>query len=79
MKSKLILTLLALLNIATFSGCGCKPIVQTEYVNVPYEVKVPIKCKMEPVNCELGGTNTEVAVKAYECIALQKKTIDSCR
>lgn len=77
MISKMFLIALVILTIMTFSGCGCKPIVQ--YVDRPVEVKVPIKCKMPEVQCDFKGTGAEPAVKAFECISSQKKAMEVCK
>jgi PBP1b-binding outer membrane lipoprotein LpoB len=71
--------LLSLLVITLFSGCSsCEP--KVEYVDRPYEVKVPIKCEMSEVHCDFNKTTyTEVISSLIECIIEQKQTIEMCK
>ena len=65
--------------ILSLSGCsGCEP--KVEYVQVPYEVKVPVKCVAPQVECDFNrSTDTEVVGAMLECIADMKRSNDVCR
>lgn len=60
------------------TGCGTttvtKPIIKTETV----EVKVPVKCNIPKVECNLHGKDFEVIGKMLECIVEQKRAIEVC-
>lgn len=77
MMLKALLIMFALLSM---SGCSaeCKP--ATEYVRVPYEVKVPVKCEAPNVECDFNKpTDTEVIRAMLECIVDLKRSNEVCR
>ena len=77
MMLKVFLIVFALLSL---SGCSaeCKP--TTEYVRVPYEVKVPVKCEVPHVECDFNrSTDTEVIAAMLECIVDLKRSNEVCR
>ena len=81
LKSRISSTVFAILSIATFSGCcigTCEPIVK--YIDKPYAVEVPVKCKTPDVNCSFNrDTDTEVISALLECIIELKKSSDVCK
>lgn len=49
------------------------------YVKVPYEVKVPVKCKMPEVSCDFDkNTSVEVISGMLECIVDLKESRRVC-
>ena len=55
--------------IVTLTACNKK-----EYINVPYEVKIPVKCKVPVTYCDFNRTTyTEVIDSLEECIVDLKK------
>jgi len=77
MKLKLLLILL--LTLTLFSGCGCKP--QIEYVKVPYEVKVPVKCVVELPDGEINESlnESEKYVEVLKYISALHKNVEGCK
>ena len=73
-----ILLLLVIFIIGFLSACSTatitKPIIKTETV----EVKVPVKCKVPEIECDLKGNDFEVIGKMLECIVEQKRAIEVC-
>lgn len=71
----LLITLIPLSLLIT--GC-CKPTI--EYVNVPYEVKVPTKCIVPESECNFDRqTRTEVVNSLLECVVDLKRNSEVCR
>jgi hypothetical protein len=51
-----------------------------EYVDRPYEVKVPVKCVLPKVDCNLSSTSdTEVLGKMMECISNHNHIEQICK
>ena len=77
--SKLLIMLLSLLSILSFSGC----VTKVEYIDrVKIEKQnVLVKCEVEePSGCNWSdGSTAEVAPKMLECIIEQKKLLEKCR
>ena len=65
------------LIITTFNGC-CKK--EVKYVKEPYEVKVPIKCKVPTARCDFNrSTDTEVISALLECVIEMKQNEKVCQ
>ena len=68
----------SLLVVILLTGCTTKevtkPIIKTEVV----EVKVPVKCKVPKVECNLNANDFDVIPKMLECIVEQKRAIEVC-
>lgn len=65
--------------VLTMTACNkeCKP--KVEYVKVPYEVKVPVKCHVPEVECKFDKeTDTEVLGAMMECIVDLKRASKVC-
>jgi hypothetical protein len=77
MKLKLLLILLLILTL--FSGCFCEP--QIEYVKVPYEVKVPIKCVVELPDGEINQSlnESEKYIEVLKYISTLHKNVEGCK
>lgn len=69
-----LLMLLGLLTLITFSGC-----TRTVYVDRPFEVKVPVPCKISNVSCNVGGSDAEVVIDLAKCIVDLKQEIKVCQ
>ena len=69
--------ILMLFVISTITGCSwC---TRTEYVNVPYEVKVPVKCVVPDANCTFDrNTSNGVITSLLECIVDMKRNAEVC-
>jgi hypothetical protein len=77
MSVKILKILSMIFVIAVFSGCSTKVV---EYVNVPYEVKIPVKCIVPVTHCDFNKTtDTEVIVALRLCIEDFKKSMEVCR
>jgi hypothetical protein len=60
------------------TACNCKP--KIEYVKVPYEVKVPVKCKVPDTYCDFNqSTSTEVISSLLICIVDLKRNQEVCK
>lgn len=73
---------LCLMSFASLSlaGCSAKCEPQTEYVKVPYEVKVPVKCEAPKVECDFSkSSDTEVIRAMLECIVDLKRSNEVCK
>lgn len=63
----------------TLTACSSKQ-VEYKYINVPYEVKVPVKCEVPKTYCDFNRTtDTEVIDALLECIVDLKKSIEVCK
>jgi len=69
-----LLIALALLTIATFSGC-----TKIVYVDVPVPYAVPTPCEVPDVECDFSGDGSEPVVKLLECIVNQKEAMSVCQ
>ncbi|EPU3829058.1 hypothetical protein ACVWU4_001039 [Campylobacter coli] len=73
-----ILLILVAFIISLLSACSTttitKPVIKTETV----EVKIPVKCKVPEITCDLKGNDFEVIGKMLECIVEQKRAIEVC-
>jgi hypothetical protein len=63
-----------LFAILLFSGC-----TKTVYIDRPYEVKVPVKCKVRDVPCSFSGSDIDVVIGLQKCIVDLKKEAEVCR
>lgn len=76
---------LSILAIVLLTGCSnkpCEPKVVTEikYIDRPVAVEVPVKCKIaQDVRCDFKGDGFMPTTKLLECIAIQKRVIESCK
>jgi len=62
----------------TFQACNARP--EIKYIDKPYEVKVPVKCKVPDSNCSFNReTDTEVISALLECIVDMKRNEDVCK
>ena len=63
----------------TLAACSsCEP--EVKYVDVPYEVKVPVKCVVPEANCTFNrDTDTEVIASMLECIIDMKHNEEVCK
>lgn len=68
------LLLLGLLTLMLFSGC-----TRTIYVDRPYEVKVPVPCKISTTPCHVAGSDAEVVIGLAKCIVNLKHEIKVCQ
>ena len=76
MNVKILNLLLMTLGILAFSGCAEKIV----YKDVPYEVKIPVKCKPPDVHCDFNKeTDTEVIISLRTCIEDLRKSIEVCK
>lgn len=73
------LTIILLLVVAiTLPGCTAKP--EIKYIDVPYEVKVPVKCVVPKSKCDFNRTtDTEVISSLLECIVDMKHSQAVCQ
>jgi len=73
------LTIIVLSTIlALFPGCAAK--TEIKYVDVPYEVKVPVKCVVPKASCDFSKvTDTEVISSLLECIIDMKHNQRVCQ
>ena len=72
------MSLVALIPLSLLITACCKP--QVEYINVPYEVKVPTKCIVPDTECNFNkDTRTEVLNAMLECIVNQKRNSEVCK
>lgn len=63
----------------TLTACNSKQ-VEYKYIDVPYEVKVPVKCKVPNTYCDFNRTtDTEVIDALLECIVDLKKNSEVCK
>lgn len=70
------MTVFVLLTLAACSSC--EP--EVKYVDVPYEVKVPVKCVVPEANCTFNrDTDTEVIASMLECIIDMKHNEEVCK
>lgn len=73
------MSLIALIPLSLLITACCKP-PQVEYINVPYEVKVPTKCIVPNTECSFNkDTRTEVLNAMLECIVNQKRNSEVCQ
>ena len=73
---KILSVLLMLFATLTLVGCSSK----VEYINVPYEVKVPVKCVVPDANCSFDrNTSVEVITSLLECIIDMKRNQEVCK
>jgi hypothetical protein len=77
MKSKVLSIVLVLSISILFSGCSCT----TEYIEVPVEVKVPVKCKVELPDGEINESlnESEKLVEMLKYIANLHRNIERCK
>ena len=76
---KILKVLLTIFAILIIQGCN-QPKPQIEYIDVPVEVKVPVKCVVPDVECSFNrATDTEVINSLVECIVDLKKASEVCR
>ncbi len=72
----MLLTMFALLIL---SGCSSKE-VEYKHIDVPFEVKVPVKCVVPDVHCDFNRTtDTEVIHSLLECVVNLKRNMEICR
>jgi len=73
------LTIILLVAIAIMlPGCAAK--TEIKYIDVPYEVKVPVKCKVQKASCDFNKeTDTEVISALLECIIDMKHNQALCQ
>lgn len=77
MNSRMLLTVLGLLTLATFSGCSwCTKI---EYRDRWHEKLVSVPCEVRDVKCDTSGNDTDVVVQLVECIVNLKKEAEVCQ
>ena len=63
----------------TLTACSSKQ-VEYKYIDVPYEVKVPVKCVVPDTYCDFNRTtDTEVIDALLECIIDLKKNSEVCK
>jgi len=59
---------------------GCSWCTRTEYINVPYEVKVPVQCVVPDANCSFDrNTSSGVITSLLECIVDMKRNQEVCK
>lgn len=64
--------------VLTIQACSTK--TQIKYVDVPYEVKVPVKCVVPKAECDFNRTtDTEVINSLVECIVDMKHNEEVCK
>jgi len=72
---KLLLVVFVALTMTSCSLC-----TKVEYIDVPYEVKVPVPCKVPETKCDFNQTkDSEVIVGLVECIVKLKRNQEVCR
>ena len=72
---KMLLMVFVVLTLTSCSWC-----TKTEYIDVPYEVKVPVKCIVPDANCNFDrNTSTEVISALVECIIDMKHNAQICK
>lgn len=60
-------------------ACSC-PKPQIEYIDVPVEVKIPVKCIVPDTECNFNrATDTEVVSSLLECIVDLKRATEVCK
>lgn len=65
--------------LVTLTACSSKQ-VEYKYIDVPYEVKVPVKCKVPVTYCDFNRTTyTEVIDSLEECIVDLKRNSEVCK
>ena len=75
---KILKTLLIAFAVLTIQACSVKP--EVKYIDVPYEVKVPIKCVVPKAQCDFNRTtDTEVINSLVECIVDMKHNEEVCK
>ena len=63
-----------------YSGCTCNTKTQIKYVDRPYKVYVPVKCKVPKAKCDFNRTtDTEVISSLLECIIEMKRNEEVCQ
>jgi len=73
-----IIIIALLVILVLFTGCVAK--TEIKYVDVPYEVKVPVKCVVPKASCDFNKvTDTEVISSLLECIIDMKHNEKVCR
>lgn len=71
--------LLMMFALLILSGCSSKE-VEYKYIDVPFEVKVPVKCKVPETHCDFNRTtDTEVIDSLLECVVSLKKNSEVCK
>jgi len=61
------------------TACSNKQI-EFKYIDVPFEVKVPVKCKVPNTYCDFNQTtDTEVIHTLVKCIVDLKKNSEVCK
>jgi hypothetical protein len=72
---KILLTVFVALTFGACSWCQ-----ETIYVDKPYPVYVPVKCKVPDANCSFDrNTSTEVVNSLVECIIDMKRNAEVCQ
>lgn len=59
---------------------GCSWRTRTEYINVPYDVIVPVRCVVPDANCSFDrNTSSGVITSLLECVIELKRNQEVCK
>ncbi len=71
--------LLMMFALLILNGCSSKE-VEYKYIDVPFEIKVPVKCVVPETHCDFNRTtDTEVIHSLLECVVNLKRNMEICR
>lgn len=77
---KILSSIIVLTLTLLFTGCTKQP--EPTYITKIEKVEVVVptnKCEIPKISCDFSGSNFEPTKKLLDCVALQKKYIDTCR